>query len=98
MNRLAEYLRRYVEQNPPACGDAQAVVDQIYWAYMENHRIDNDKTNERYAALREKVGLPLWEYDEVLYIVSDLCLEHGRLAFMEGLKVGWTLLQCFEAE
>lgn len=98
MNRFAEYFMHYIEQNPPACGDTQAVVDQIYWAYMENNRIDNDKTNECYTALREKVGLPLREYDEVLYIVSDLCLEHGRLAFMEGLKVGLTLLQCFEAE
>lgn len=98
MNRFAEYFRHYIEQNPPACGDVQAVVDQIYWAYMENNRIDNDKINECYAVLRKKVGLPLREYDEVLYIVSDLCLEHGRLAFMEGLKVGLTLLQCFEAE
>ena len=91
MDSLAELLKRYVEDNPPACGNAQAVVDQIYWAYMENHRVDNDKTSERYEALREKVNLPLREYDEVLYIVSDLCLEHGRLAFMEGLKVGLVL-------
>ena len=93
MNSFAEFLKRYVEQYPPACGDAQAVVDQIYWAYMENHRIDTDKTRERYTALREQVKLPMREYDEVLYIVSDLCLEHGRLAFMEGLKIGLIFLR-----
>ena len=98
MKNLKETMKYYVEQNPPACGDAQAVVDQIYWAYMENQRIDNDKTSERYEALREKVNLPLREYDEVLYIVSDLCLEHGRLAFVEGLKVGMLLIQEMEKE
>lgn len=89
---LAEILKTYVDQNPPDSGNAQDVVDQIYWCYMESNRVDNSKINDCYAALREKVNLPLREYDEVLYIVSDLCLEHGRLAFMEGLKVGMLLI------
>ena len=92
MDRLMKLLKDYVAQNPPACGDAQAVVDHIYWAFMENHRIDNDKTSEYYAILREQVKLPMREYDEVLYTVSSLALEYGRLAFMEGLKVGIVLL------
>lgn len=92
MDRLAKLLKDYVAQNPPVCGDTQAVVDHLYWAYMESHRIDNSKTCECYAALREHVKLPMREYDEVLYIVSDLCLEYGRQAFMEGLKVGSILL------
>lgn len=33
------------------------------------------------------------EYDEVLYIVRDFCQEHGRLAFMEGLKIGMSLMR-----
>ena len=93
MNRLAKLLKDYVTQNPTACGDAQAIVDHLYWTYMEYHRIDNDKTAECYAALRERVKLPMREYDEVLYIVSDLSLEYGRLAFMEGLKIGMLLIQ-----
>ena len=60
---------------------------------MESNRVDNSKINDCYARLREKVNLPLREYDEILYIVSDLCLEHSRLAFMEGLKVGILLTQ-----
>lgn len=91
--KIADIVKSYVVQNPPDCGNAQDVVDRIYWCYMESNRIDNSKTNDCYAALREKVNLPLREYDEVLYIVSDLCLEHGRLAFMEGLKVGMLLMQ-----
>ena len=93
MKELVNILRCYIEQNPPACGDAQAVVDQLYWAFMENHRIDNDKTSEYYAVLREQVKLPMREYDEVLYTVSSLSLEYGRIAFLEGLKIGIVLMQ-----
>ena len=93
MKKLAQLLKSYVQQNPPNCGNAQDVVDQLYWCNMERSRIDNDKTNACYTALRERVNLPLREYDEVLYVVSDLCLEYGRQSFMEGLKVGMLLMQ-----
>lgn len=93
MKNLKEIVRYYAEKNPPICGDAQAVMDQLYWAFMENHRVDNDKTCEYYAILREQVRLPMREYDEVLYTVSSLSLEHGRIAFMEGLKIGMLLMQ-----
>ena len=93
MKELADVLKYFVEQNPPACGDVQAVVDQLYWAFMENNRIDNDKTSEYYAVLREQVKLPMREYDEVLYTVSSLSLEYVRIAFLEGLKIGVLLMQ-----
>ena len=93
MDRLARLLKDYVAQNPPVCGDAQAVADQLYWAFMENHRSDNDKTRKYYAVLQEQVKLPMREYDEVLYTVSSLSMEYGRVAFMEGLKIGMLLMQ-----
>lgn len=93
MKRLAELLKHYAEENLPNSGNPQNIADRLYWYYMEHSRIDNDKTNACYAALREKVNLPLRKYDEVLYIVSDLCLEYGRQAFSEGLKVGVLLMQ-----
>lgn len=93
MDRLAKLLKDYVARNPPVCGDAQAVADQLYWAFMENHRSDNDKTREYYAVLREQVRLPMREYDEVLYTVSSLSMEYGRIAFIEGLKIGMLLMQ-----
>ena len=33
------------------------------------------------------------EYDEVLYTVSSLSLEYGKIAFKEGLKIGMLLMQ-----
>ena len=90
---VVEILRNYAAQDLPKCGDAQAVADQIFWHYLESGRIDNEKISACYAALREKAKLPSREYDEVLYVVSDLCIEHGRLAFLEGLKIGMLLMQ-----
>lgn len=90
---VAEMLKKYVAQHPPKSGDAQAVADQLYWHYLENNRMDNDKISVSYATLREKANMPPREYDEVLYIVGDLCIEHGRLAFLEGLKIGMLLMQ-----
>ena len=93
MSSLAELLKDYVSQNPPACGDAQTVVDRIYWAYMESNRMDSKKLDDLYEKLRSQINLPLREYDEVLYTIGDLNLEYGRHAFMEGLKVGMLLMQ-----
>lgn len=90
---VVEILRNYAAQDLPKCGDAQAIVDQIFWHYLESGRIDNDKISASYATLREKAKLPSQEYDEVLYVVSDLCIEHGRLAFIEGLRLGVVLMQ-----
>lgn len=90
---VAELLKNYVTQIFPESGDAKAVADQLYWYYLENNRMDNEKISTSYAALREKAKLPPREYDEVLYVVSDLCIEHGRLAFLEGLKIGLLLMQ-----
>lgn len=92
MSNLAELLKDYVSQNPPACGDAQTVVDRIYWTYMESNRMDSKKLDDLYEQLRTQINLPLREYDEVLYTIGDLNLEYGRHAFMEGLKVGIVLL------
>ena len=93
MDWLVKLLKDYVAQNPPACGDTQTVVDKIYWAYMECHRIDSKMLNDLYENLRARINLPLREYDEVLYTISDLNLEYGRHAFLEGLKVGMLLMQ-----
>ncbi len=37
-------------------------------------------------------GFSLQEFDPIFTTVSDLCMEHERLAFMEGLRMGVTLM------
>ena len=92
MEKLVEVLQQYFTQNPPVYGDAESVLDMLFWHYTEYNQIDNEKIKTLFAKLRDYLNLPPQEYDEVFYIVSDLCIEQGRLAFMEGLKVGLMLL------
>lgn len=92
MKELAVILKKHFEQNSPNYGDADSVLDMLYWHYTEYSSPDNEKIVNQFAALRKLVNFSPKEYDQVFYIVSDLCLEHGRLAFQEGIRLGMLLI------
>lgn len=54
MERLVKLLKNYVAQYPSVCGDAQAAADQLYWAFMENHRSDNEKPESIMLSCRNR--------------------------------------------
>lgn len=83
----------YFTEHPPKTGDDESVLDMIYWHFTEYNSVDNEKIKVEFDRLRELVNLPLHQYDEVFYTVSSLCLEHGKLAFIEGLRFGMVLMQ-----
>lgn len=91
MDKLVEALQRYFRQNSPNYGDAESVIDMLYEHYTEHISVDSEKVVNQFATLRKLVNLPPKEYDQVFYAVSDLCIEHGRLAFSEGLRIGMEL-------
>lgn len=93
MENLIETLQKYFRQKPPNYEDAESVLNLLFWHYTEYNQINNEKIKEQFTKLREYLKLPPQEYDEVFYIVSDLCMEHGRLAFQEGIKLVFALLQ-----
>lgn len=88
MEKLVETLQQYFSQNPPAYGGAESVLDILYGYYIEHGSSDNEKIMNQFATLRALVDLPPQKYDPIFYVVSDLCIEHGRLAFSEGLHMG----------
>lgn len=85
-------MQQHIREHPPDCGDGDSVLDMLFWHYEENNAIDSEKIREQFAALREMMNLSPRDYDQVFYTVSDLSLEHGRLAFVEGVKIGIALL------
>lgn len=93
MERSVDKLKRYLEQNPPNFGDRESVLDVLYWDYIEHGSPDSEKICNLFADLRKLMGMPSQEYDQVFYVVSDLCLEYGRLAFGEGVKIGIALFR-----
>ena len=91
MEKLVEILQQYFAQDPPSYGDAESVLGILYEYYMEHGSSDSEKIASQFAVLRALVDLPPQKYDPIFYAVSDLCLEHGRLAFSEGVRMGMEL-------
>ena len=88
MEKLIEVLQKHFAQNPPDYGDAESVLGILYEYYMEHGNSDSEKIMSQFTALRALLDLPPQKYDPIFYVVSDLCIEHGRLAFSEGLHMG----------
>ncbi len=94
MQRYLQVLLDYYKQNPPNHGDAESVLDLLYWHYAEFNPIDNQKIRDSFASLRKQYShLSMQEFDPIFTTVSDLCAEHERLAFLEGLRLGVVLMQ-----
>lgn len=93
MEKLIEALQQHSAQDPSAYGNAESVLDVLYWDYIEHGSPDSEKICNLFAELRKLMGMPSQEYDQVFYVVSDLCLEYGRLAFGEGVKIGIALFR-----
>ncbi len=93
MQKYIKALRDYCKQNPQNHGDAESVMEFLYWHYAEFNPIDNRKIRNSFAKLRQQYShLSLQEFDPIFTTVSDLCVEHERLAFLEGLRLGVTLM------
>lgn len=94
LKEQGELLWRHFEKQPPVSyGDANTILDALFWLYTEHNSLDCEKIKVQFTKLREHLKLPPQEYDEVFYIVSDLCVLHGRAAFMEGVRLGMRLMQ-----
>lgn len=91
--QLLEVLRNR-EAHPLDYGDAEIILDVLYWNYAENNPIDNPKIRNGFDDLRSKFPhLSMQEFDPVFNTVSELCLEHERGAFMDGIRLGAMLME-----
>ena len=94
MKELAAIVQQHFAKQPLASyGDADSILETLFWLYTENNNLDNEAVKQQFARLREYLNLPAKEYDEVFYIVSSLCLEHGKQAFRAGFSMAMDLMQ-----
>ncbi len=93
MKGAIKTLAAYFRQHPPNLGDEESILDALFWMYTENNNLESKEVKTQFAKLRENLSLPPEEYDEVFYIVSSLCLEHGKLAFQGGFALAMALMQ-----
>ena len=93
MEKYITALQDYCKQDPPNHGDAESVLNLLYQTYTEYNPIDNQKVKANFIALRNHFPeLNLKQFDPIFTTVSDLCLGCEQLAFIEGLRLGVTLM------
>ncbi len=93
MQNYIKSMQDYCKQTPLTHREAKSVMEFLYWHYAENNPIDNQEIRNSFAKLRRQYPhLSLEEFDPIFTTVSDLCAEHERLAFLEGLRLGVTLM------
>ena len=93
MEEIFKAKEIWFRQHPPDLGEKESMMDALFLQYSQRESCSNDTIRNLFAQLREQVKLPPEEYDAVFYIVCDLCLEHGRLAFREGAKTAIRFLR-----
>lgn len=93
MKEILHSIQKSIAAHPPDYGGSESLLDMLFWHYTESNTLDNEKIKGQFEVLRNLVSLSREEYNELFYTVSDLCLEHGRIAFIEGLRLGVVLMQ-----
>ncbi len=94
MQKYLDALQDYCKQNPLNHGDTESVMELLYWHYSEFNPIDNQKIRDSFRKLRSQFpDFSMKDFDPIFTTVSDLCEEHQRLAFYEGLRLGVTLMK-----
>ena len=86
-------LKQLLEKTPVAipCG-AESLLSLLYDAYFEAQGPSSQAIKDGYTSLHDYIqNLPTNDKEEVIDLVSTLCMEHERSGFMEGVKLGFQL-------
>jgi len=77
------------------CGSEQSVLDMLYDGYREAHPTNTEEIGRRFMSLADILdNLPLTEHDQVWDLTCDLCMEHEKNGYLEGIRTGFFL--CLE--
>ena len=95
MNTYMKKLEYYLEENKSDfLGDLGVVWERLYWAYIESNPTDSDLIRQKYLDLDTCIAkLTIRENDQVMDLLSNLCVEHEKAAFFAGLQTGLRLLR-----
>ena len=92
INRLSELLSDYHLDYHSAT--TSSLLEILYLVYIENSGVDNDEIRQNFSNLYTALtGRTIHEIDDIIDIVCDLCCDHEKNGFIEGVKVGVKLAQ-----
>ena len=70
------------------------IIEWLYNAYREHHPTTEDIIRSDFKNLYDTMnGMPSEEMDKILYPVCILCADHEKIAFRDGVRIGFKLAQ-----
>lgn len=94
MNYIIEQLNRKIAAENPIYGEEgiDSILEMLHFYYTQANPINSEEIWDGFKAIRSSLEkLPSGEIDSLVDTVCDLCLQHERLAFIAGIKVGFEL-------
>lgn len=95
MDEFMTALQSKIDTLQPNYPDnAQSILEVLFDVYDESSGFDNATIKADFEELyRLMNGRPLKEIDEIIYAVCTLCRDHEKAGFVEGIKVGTSLVK-----
>ena len=95
MDEFMDALQSKLDTLQPNYPDnAESILEVLFDAYNESSGFDNAASKADFEELyRLMNGKPLKEIDEIIYTVCTLCRDHEKAGFIEGIKVGTSLVK-----
>ena len=95
--RIDEFMKvlqtKLATQQPNYPDNAESILEVLFDAYNESSGFDNAAIKADFEELyRLMNGRLLKEVDEVIYAVCTLCRDHEKAGFIEGIKIGFHLM------
>lgn len=93
--------RSYLAEHPVDYhGDVDSLLELLYHFFTEYEPVENEEIRRQFAELEHQLMSSLAEtgdscretVESLMTIVSSVCAECERVAFMEGVKVGARLI------
>ena len=96
--RIDEFMKvlqtKLATQQPNYPDNAESILEVLFDAYNESSGFDNAAIKADFEELyRLMNGKALKEIDEIIYAVCTLCRDHEKAGFIEGVKVGMSLVR-----
>ena len=94
MNEFMTALQTHLANQQPTYSDnAESILEVLFDAYNDSSGFDNAAIKADFKELyRLMNGKSLKEIDEIIYAVCTLCRDHEKAGFIEGVKIGMSLV------
>ena len=95
--RIDEFMKvlqtKLATKQPNYPDNAESILEVLFDAYNESSGFDNAAIKADFEELYQLMnGKHLKEIDNIIYAVCTLCRDHEKAGFIEGIKIGFHLM------